>query len=101
MTPKTCDKCDTIFSTNFCPNCGRKYEDIVVSVPVQITTYVHGSKEDGLSICKKYSIDPESELGHTLMYLNYEVKLVYEIVGNDIFLKQVDSGDGRSLRDVI
>ena len=101
MKPKTCDQCKKVFSTNFCPECGRKYEDVVINLPVTITTYVHGSKEEGCQLCEKYNIDPKSELGKKLIYINYEIKLVYAIEGNEIYLKRVDAGDGQKLCDVI
>ena len=101
MNPKTCDQCGKVFSTKFCPECGRKYEDILISKPVTVTTYVHGSKEDGFDICGQYDIDPDSELGKRLIYINYEVKLIYEIVNDKPILNQVDAGDGRGLCVVI
>ena len=101
MNPKTCDVCGKIFSTNFCPDCGRKYEDIVVSTPVTITTYVHGSKDDGYDLCEKYGIDPESKLGEKLIYVNYEVKIIYEIKDNKLIARQIDAGDGFGLCEIV
>ena len=100
MIPKTCDQCGKVFSTKFCPECGRKYEDITVNIPVEITSYVHGDKETGYEYCEQYGIDPKSKLGEKLIYLNYEVKLVYEIVGDKPILKKVNAGDGQGLCDV-
>ena len=101
MTPKTCDKCGKIFSTNFCPDCGRKYEDIIISEPVTIETYVHGSKDDGYELCEEYGIDKESELGERLIYVNYEVKIIYEIKDNKLIARQIDSGDGQGLCQIV
>ena len=99
MHPKTCDSCGKVFSTKFCPECGRAWEDILVSKPVSIKSYVHGDKEDGYQLCDEYDIDPDSELGQQLIYLNYEVKLIYEVDGDKLILKKVDVGDG--LCDVV
>jgi hypothetical protein len=101
MTPKTCDVCGKVFSTNFCPACGRKYDDIKVDIPVEIITYVHSNKEDGYDLCEKFGIDPKSDLGEKLIYINYEVKLVYNIVKDKLVLKQINAGDGQGLCDVI
>jgi hypothetical protein len=101
MTPKACDVCSTVFTTKFCPECGRKYEDVVVNVPVSITTHVQGSKDDGYDLCEKYGVDPKSKLGERMIYLNYDVKLVYEIVDDKLILKQVDAGDGQKMCNVI
>ena len=97
-----CHECGEIFSTNFCPNCGLKYEDVKKQdVPVTIKTYVHGDKEDGYGLCDEYGIDPKSELGKKLIYCNYEVKLIYRIDGDKLILQQVDAGDGQGLLNVV
>ena len=101
MNPKTCDKCGKVFSTNFCPECGRKYEDIQVSKPVTITTYIHGSKDDGYELCEKYGIDPKSKLGERFIYVNYEVKIIYEIKNDRLIARQIDSGDGFGLCEIV
>lgn len=101
MNPKTCDVCGKVFSTNFCPDCGRKYEDIVVNIPTMIKTYVHGSKEDGYQLCEDYGIDPKSKLGQKLIYINYEVKIMYEIVDDKLVARQVDTGDGQGFCDLV
>lgn len=100
-TPKKCDVCGNIFSTMFCSDCGRNYDEIEVNLPVEITTYVHGSKSDGLELCREYGVDPETDLGEKLIYLNYEVKLVYEIIDNKPILKKVNAGDGQGLCEVV
>ncbi len=101
MILKTCDVCRNVFSTNFCPDCGKKYDDIKVDIPVELTTYVHGSKEEGRSYCEELGVDLDSNLGEKLIYINYEVKLVYNIVKDKLVLKQIDAGDGQGLCDVI
>ena len=50
MNPKTCDQCGKVFSTKFCPECGRKYEDIKYSVPVSITSYVNNENSNRYNI---------------------------------------------------
>jgi hypothetical protein len=97
---KRCD-CGNLFSTNFCPECGRKYDDIKIIVPHEFTTYVHGDKESGYILSQELGIEPKSDLGKKLIGCTYKIKLIYEIKGEDIFLKQIDPGDGRSLLNVI
>jgi hypothetical protein len=98
---KVCDNCKTRFASKYCPECGKSYDDITIEVPTTITTYAHSDKETGFGYCEKYGVDPDSKLGETLIYLNYEIKLIYEIVGNKVILKQVDAGDGQGLCDVV
>ena len=101
MYPKTCDICGKIFSTKFCPDCGRKYDEIVKPEIITITTYIHGSKENGYNLCEKYDVDPKSKLGQKLVYLNCEVKLIYEIIDDKLIIKQINAGDGQKLCNVV
>ena len=91
--PVKCHSCGTVFTSNFCPDCGMKYEDVKKQeLPILIETYVHGNKEDGYELCSEYGIDDKSKLGQDLVYCNYEVKLVYRIEGDKLLLHQVDAG---------
>lgn len=101
MVAKICDKCETRFSSNFCPNCGRNYDEIEVIIPDTFDSYVHGNKETGYSKCEELGIDPESKLGEKLIYINYEVKIVYEIIRDEIKAIQVDAGDGQGLQNLV
>ena len=100
MIVKNCDKCKTRFSTNFCPTCGRKYEDIEVIIPDTFTIYVNGDKESGYDKCEQMGIDPKSELGQKIVYSGYEIKIVFEILGEEIKATQVDIGDGQGICDL-
>ena len=100
MTAKICDKCETRFSSKFCPECGRKYEDVVVVIPDTFVTYVHGDKESGYDKCEQMGIDPKSDLGQKICYSGYEIKVVFEILGEDIKATHVDVGDGQGLCDI-
>ena len=101
MTPKTCDVCGKVFSTKFCPECGKAYKDIKVEIPISITTYLHGDEEDNFETLNKYNIDPDSELGKNILYCGYEVKFIWEIKGDDLILKQIDAGDSQGICNVI
>jgi hypothetical protein len=101
MTSKICDKCQTRFSTNFCPSCGRKYEDIVVVIPDTFVTYIHGDKESGYGKCEEMGIESDSKLGQKIAYSGYEIKVVFEILGEEIKGVQVDVGDGQGLCDIV
>lgn len=103
MTPKTCDVCGIVFSSKFCPECGRKYSDIKVSIPVEFVVYLHGDEEDGYGYdwCNEYGVDPKSKLGQEMIGLTYEVKLVYNLIDDKPILIQVDTRDTRGLCDVI
>ena len=97
-----CHECGEIFSSNFCPNCGLKYEDVKKQqLPIFIETYLHGDKEDGYELCDEFGIDPNSKLGEKLIYCNYEIKLIYKIDGDKLLLHQVDVGDGQGLLNVV
>lgn len=97
-----CHECGEIFSSNFCPNCGLKYEDVKKQqLPIFIETYLHGDKEDGYELCDKFGIDPNSKLGEKLIYCNYDIKLIYKIDGDKLLLHQVDVGDGQGLLNVV
>lgn len=88
-----CDKCGETFSTNFCSDCGRNREDIKVKLPIMFDTYVHSNGENG-EFCEELGIDSDSKLAEKINYLNYEVKIVYKIEGDNIRAVQVDTGDG-------
>lgn len=101
MHPKTCDSCGKVFSTKFCPDCGRAWEDVIISKPVTIKGYSHGSKESGYDLCEKHGINPKSKLGEAIIYMGYEVEIIYEIVGNKLVAKQVNVGDEQGLCDIV
>lgn len=100
--PITCHVCDTVFTSNFCPECGLKYDDVKKpEVPTFITMYVNGDKEDGYHTCNKLRIDEKSKLGQQIISATYEIKLIYKIDGEKLLLHQVDAGDGQGLLDVV
>lgn len=88
-----CDKCGEVFTSKFCPECGKNREDIKVKVPVVFDTYVHGQGEND-ELYAELGIDADSMQAEVIRQLNYEVKIVYEIKDNKIRAIQFDNGDG-------
>lgn len=86
------DGCKCTFISKFCPDCGKNRNDIEIKKAVFYTTYLNEDDGDqGYEFCKKHGINPKSNLGQNIIGVNYEVKLVYKIVGDNLRLFKVNN----------
>lgn len=78
-----CENCKNEIEpkVNYCPNCGTKNKSKFPKFPIIYETYSHGTKEQGYIFCEENNIDPDSKIGQTILYSNYEINkkiIIYE-----------------------
>ena len=98
----TCDECKTEFKSNFCPTCGKKYTDVKLpDAPTVIESYTHGSKDSNYDLLNQYGVDEDSELGKNMIWLNMEIKVNYNVVGDTLVPFEADFGDGNGFMNIV
>jgi len=96
MSKKKCEKCGTISSSNYCPDCGNKLVTTEDMLPYTFVTYLHGN---GLEDDAK--VEAVKELGlwdnkfdaivDEITGCDYEIKFTWEVTSEGtVILKSVN-----------
>jgi len=49
----------------------------------EFDTYLHGYKEDGFDLIRRFGLNDDDPLYGKLLYINYEVKIRYKIIDGE------------------